>query len=67
MQAVLPFDTLEEVVVRSNAAHDGLVAGVFTLDIDKAHLLAQTASRHYLVSEQVWLPDTDDDVFGHRR
>ena len=37
---VLPFDSLEEVVVRSNATPYGLAGGIWTRDVGKAHRLA---------------------------
>jgi acyl-CoA reductase-like NAD-dependent aldehyde dehydrogenase len=40
--AVMPFDTIDEVVTRANATPYGLVAGVWTKDIKKAHRLTQS-------------------------
>jgi aldehyde dehydrogenase (NAD+) len=39
--AVMPFDTLEEVVVRANRTQFGLGGGVWTRDIGKAHKVAK--------------------------
>ncbi len=39
---VMPFDTVEEVVSRANSTPYGLVAGVWTKDIKKAHRLTQS-------------------------
>jgi acyl-CoA reductase-like NAD-dependent aldehyde dehydrogenase len=39
--AVMPFDDAEEVVKRANGTPYGLVAGVWTKDIKKAHRMAQ--------------------------
>jgi aldehyde dehydrogenase (NAD+) len=39
--AVMPFDTLEEVVVRANRTPFGLGGGVWTRDIGKAHKVAK--------------------------
>ncbi|WP_152049581.1 aldehyde dehydrogenase family protein [Tautonia marina] len=38
---VLPFNDVDEVVERANRTHYGLAAGVWTKDIDKAHLYAK--------------------------
>ncbi|WP_169977322.1 aldehyde dehydrogenase family protein [Tautonia rosea] len=38
---VLPFNDVNEVVERANRTHYGLAAGVWTKDIDKAHLYAK--------------------------
>jgi aldehyde dehydrogenase (NAD+) len=38
---VLPFNDVNEVVERANRTHYGLAAGVWTKDIDKAHLYAR--------------------------
>jgi aldehyde dehydrogenase (NAD+) len=38
---VLPFDTVDEVVARSNASSFGLAGGVWTSDVSKAHRLAR--------------------------
>jgi len=39
--SVLPFKTFDEVVERANKTYYGLAAGVWTKDIDKAHLYAK--------------------------
>lgn len=39
--AVMPFDSVEEVVSRANNSSYGLVAGVWTKDVKKAHQMAQ--------------------------
>ena len=39
--AVMPFDSVEEVVSRANNSPYGLVAGVWTKDVKKAHQMAQ--------------------------
>src|SRR5262249_25220560 len=39
--AVLPFKKVDEVIDRANRTSYGLAAGVWTKDIDKAHLFAQ--------------------------
>jgi aldehyde dehydrogenase (NAD+) len=39
--SVLPFKSVDEVVVRANKTYYGLAAAVWTKDIDKAHLFAQ--------------------------
>jgi acyl-CoA reductase-like NAD-dependent aldehyde dehydrogenase len=39
--AVMPFDTIDEVVTRANDTPYGLVAGVWTKDIKKAHKMTQ--------------------------
>ncbi len=39
--AVMPFDSVEEVVSRANSSSYGLVAGVWTKDVKKAHQMAQ--------------------------
>ena len=39
--AVMPFDSVDEVVTRANDTPYGLVAGVWTKDIKKAHRLTQ--------------------------
>lgn len=39
---VMPFDTAEEVAARANDTEYGLVAGVWTKDIKKAHLMTQS-------------------------
>ncbi len=38
--SVLPFKDVDEVIDRANSTHYGLAAGVWTKDIDKAHLYA---------------------------
>jgi aldehyde dehydrogenase (NAD+) len=39
--SVLPFKTFDEVVERANKTYYGLAAGIFTKNIDKAHLYAK--------------------------
>lgn len=39
--SALPFDTLDEVVLRANDTPYGLAAGVFTRDVGKAHALSR--------------------------
>jgi aldehyde dehydrogenase (NAD+) len=39
--SVLPFKTFEEVVERANKTYYGLAAGIFTKNLDKAHLYAK--------------------------
>jgi len=39
--SVLPFKSVDEVIQRANTTHYGLAAGVWTQDIDKAHLFAR--------------------------
>lgn len=36
MQNILRFDTLDEVIERSNATNYGLAAGIFTTDLNNA-------------------------------
>jgi phenylacetaldehyde dehydrogenase len=38
---VLPYDTLDEVVTRANATDYGLAAGIWTRDLQSAHVLAR--------------------------
>ncbi|HEY3789137.1 MAG TPA: aldehyde dehydrogenase family protein, partial [Urbifossiella sp.] len=39
--SVLPFKSVDEVIQRANSTYYGLAAGVWTQDIDKAHLFAR--------------------------
>jgi len=48
--AVLPFDTVEEAIVRGNDSEYGLGAGVWTRDLNTAHLVA-----HGLRTGTVWV------------
>ena len=48
--AVMPFDSVEEVVSRANNSAYGLVAGVWTKDVKKAHQMAQN-----LKAGTVWI------------
>lgn len=48
--SAIPFDTVEEVLAKSNATQYGLASGVWTKDINKAHWLASR-----LESGMVWI------------
>jgi aldehyde dehydrogenase (NAD+) len=39
--SVLPFSDVDDMITRANRTHYGLAAGVFTKNIDKAHLFAK--------------------------
>ena len=47
---VMPFESADEVVTRANSTDYGLVAGVWTKDVKKAHMMAQS-----LKAGTVWI------------
>jgi len=54
VQQILKFKTVDEVVERANNSTYGLAASIFTTDLDKAHVVAQS-----LRAGTIWINDYD--------
>jgi aldehyde dehydrogenase (NAD+) len=63
---VLPFDTVDEVVERSNDTPYGLAGGVWTRDIGKAHRLAREIDAGTIWVNSMLLMDPAVPFGGHK-